>query len=227
MENQPNRTFQERVQRILPTNPDSEIFKEEYNITAETFSFFEDSLKNVGFAELSDISTGYKELGGKDLIVRREDPRKVLSILNGESYEVGFADVRYSNCVEWKPDLHGARGITNAYLEGYTSLNSVVTVIGFEKNNSQDIERLPDASGNFYGLDRDLVRSFKGEIHPENVAFIALRAPAHMLDEALLTDDEIDRLDDYLEKREKGNDVINPVMIHRLFIKRVEPDKLH
>jgi hypothetical protein len=225
MEAQQNKSFQERVQRILPTNTDSEIFKEEYNITAETFSFFEDSLKNAGFEEFSDISSGYKGLGGESLIVRREDPRKILSILAGESYEVGFPDVRYSNCVEWTPDLHGARGITNAYLEGHTSLNSVVTVVGFEKNNSQDIERLQDASANFHGLDRDLVRSFKGQINPEDVTFIALRAPAHMLDESLLTDDEMSRLDDYLEKRESH--ATNPVMIHRLFVKKTELTQLH
>ncbi len=101
--------FAEKIQRILPElNNDTSL--ESFNITAETFSFFEASLEAQGFNKYTNPKEAYKTLESKRLIVRREDPRKILQILNDESYTIDFEGNRYSNCVEWNPITDSSSG---------------------------------------------------------------------------------------------------------------------
>ncbi len=227
MEQKESASFDTRIKKILPERADISTFGEDYNISAETFSFFEDVLKSKGFVEFESMTDAYKKIDDKTLVVRREDPRKVLQLLGEPGhYEVGFESDRYSNCVEWNPYTDGSRGIHNAYMEGMTNLNSVVTVIGFNRQPDQDIVKLPDASINFHGLERDKVRSFKGTITLENVAVINLRIPGHLLSEAKLTIEELDRVDEYISHKEKGLPA-NPVMVHRSFVKNTTEESIH
>ncbi|MBP6924021.1 MAG: hypothetical protein KBC62_00255 [Candidatus Pacebacteria bacterium] len=223
---QPRQTpFTEKIANILPEFNNGHT-PESFNITAETFSFFEDLLEANGFDKYTNPAEAYKELEGNRFIVRREDPRKVLQLLNNESYEIAFEGTRYSNCAEWNPHTDGSRGIANAYLEGMTNLNNVVTIIGFETTPQDDIEQLADATVNFHGLERDKVRSFKGTINPDAIQFVSLRVPGHFLSENELTDDEVSRVDEYLEMKERGLKV-NPVMIHRTFVKEITSERIH
>lgn len=188
-------------------------------MTAETFSFFKDMLTTHGFTEYKDVNQAYRSLPGEKMIVRREDPKNVLKLFSPDSsYNVGFADgERYSNCVEWNPHSDGPRNISNAYLEGFTNLNSVVTVIGMERMENDDIVQLEDATQNFYGLERQGVRSYKGPVTQERVRFINLRIPGHLLPESELTGDELDRVDEYLDHKEAGRPA-QPIMIHRSYV---------
>lgn len=192
---------------------------EEFNITAETYQFLSDLFEVHGYKKYENVTDGYHALGQDSFIVRREDPRKVMALFSDGEYEIGFEDARYSNCAEWKPQLHGARGIMNAYLEGMTNLNKVVTVVGFYKNENFDLVKLDDAQANFYGLERELVRSIKGIVTEEDVAFISLRIPGHLMDATELTDDEQDAVDEYFDAKERGKES-RPVMIHRTYIKK-------
>lgn len=188
-------------------------------IAAETFSFFKDMLTTNGFTEYRSMNQAYNTLPGTEMIVRREDPRNVLQLFSEEEqYEVGFVgDDRYSNCVEWHPRRDGTRNISNAYLEGFTNLNSVVTVVGLERREDDDLVQLEDATQDFHGLDRRGVRSYKGPVTRERVKFINLRIPGHLLPESELTEDEIDRVDEYLDAREAGKPG-QPVMVHRSYV---------
>jgi len=193
-------------------------------VVTETFTFFRDMLTVNGFTEYKSMNQAYSTLPGSELIVRREDPRNVLKLFGDEAkYDVGFAgDDRYSNCVEWNPQRDGTRNISNAYLEGFTNLNSVVTVVGLERRTDDDLVQLEDATANFYGLERQGVRSFRGTVDQERVKFINLRIPGHLLPESELTDDELDRVADYLDAKESGTSG-QPVMVHRSYIREDTP----
>jgi hypothetical protein len=201
------------------TNNRAEFQKE---ITTGTYGFFKDSLIARGYTEFTDMNEAYGTLPANTIIVRREDPRNVLKLFSGtESYTIAFAeDDRYSNCVEWNPQADGPKNLSNAYAEGLTNLNHVVAVIGFEKKPTDDLLRLPDATHDSYGLDRAGVRSFQGAVSADRVTFISLRVPGRLLPESELTDEELDRVDMYLEKTDSGIKA-EPVMIHRSFIKEV------
>lgn len=188
-------------------------------ITSETYAFFQDLLTANGYTAFTDVNAAYQTLPSSTIIVRREDPRNVLKLFSEtESYTVGFVgDDRYSNCVEWNPQADGTRHISNAYSEGFTSLNNVVTVIGLKKDPEDDLVRLPDAVQDFHGLKRDGVRSFQGVVSAEKVAFVSLRIPGHLLPESKLTEEELDKVDEYLEAKNAGR-TAQPVMIHRSYI---------
>jgi hypothetical protein len=208
-------------------NVDKNIRPEFQNeITTETYSFFRDMLIGNGYTEFSDINAAYHTLPTNPMIVRREDPRNVLKLFSeGGSYTVGFiGDERYSNCVEWNPHTDGPRNLSNAYSEGFTNLNNVVTVIGMKKNQDDDLERLPDATPDFYGLDRAGVRSFQGAVAENKITFINLRVPGHLLPETELTESEIDKVDEYLELTKAGKKA-QPVMVHRSYIKKVTTEE--
>lgn len=195
-----------------------EMSPEEFNITAETYQFLNDLLEVNGYAKFNNVTEAYQSINSDHLIVRREDPRKIMSLFSDGSYEIGFENARYSNCVEWNPHADGAKGIANAYLEGMTNLNNVVTIIGFNEGDDFDVVKLEDAQSNFYGLDREAVRSIKGKVTESDVAFISLRIPGHLLPPEDLTDEELDTIDEYLDKKSAGIEA-NPVMIHRAYIK--------
>lgn len=188
-------------------------------ITSETYAFFQDLLTTNGYTAFTDVNAAYQTLPSSTMIVRREDPRNVLKLFSEtESYTVGFVgDDRYSNCVEWNPQSDGPRHISNAYMEGFTSLNNVVTVIGLKKDPEDDLVRLPDAVQDFYGLDRTGVKSFQGVVSAEKVAFVSLRVPGHLLPESKLTEEELEKVDQYLEAKNAGEKA-QPVMIHRSYI---------
>lgn len=208
------------AESILQKSAKEERMGSQSEITTETFQFFKDMFLQHGFSEFKDVNHGYQSLGSETLIVRREDPKNILKLfLERGEYHVGFVgDDRYSNCVEWNPHTDGAKNIANAYLEGYTNLNNVVTVLGIEQRPNDDIQRLPDATQNFHGLQREGVRSFTGGINIDRTRFINLRAPGHLLPESELTEAELDRVDEYLEAKARGEKA-TPVMIHRSYIK--------
>lgn len=196
------------------------------DITTETYLFFKELLNSHEYTEFTDVNTAYRTLPATTMIVRREDPRNVLKLFSEtQTYDVGFVgDERYSNCVEWNPQADGAHNLRNAYAEGFSNLNNVVTVIGFEKSKQDDILRLPDATDDVHGLDRTGVRSFQGAIAADRVAFINLRMPGHLLPESELTEAEIDKVDEYLETLASGH-TAQPVMIHRSYIKQADSDE--
>jgi hypothetical protein len=92
------------------------------------------SLESIeGFEEYADITSMYRALPYGELVVRRENPERLLkSLASGEPLEIQFVnDMPYANSVAWNPKADGTRGIDNAFLEGYGHLNNVVMLYGF------------------------------------------------------------------------------------------------
>jgi hypothetical protein len=198
---------------------------EEINIESlkesdETFFALREQLVNADFTEFNNVNDAYRTLPAKDFIVRREDPRQVFELLSkAGSYNIDYVgDDPYSNCAVWNPRTSGKAGLENAYAEGLTELNHVVTIVGFRPHETDSLLQLPDAQRNFHGLERQYVRSFKGTVDTESIVFINLRIPAHLLPESELTEDELDMLFAYTEEKARGIKVV-PVMVHRSYIK--------
>lgn len=186
-------------------------------IVAETYNFFKDFLQQNGFSEHTNPTEVYKSLGSTAYTVRREDPRNIFPLLStDEGYEVDFADDRYANCVTWNPSQDGPKGIYNAYMEGFTSMNGVVAVVCFEQEDDDDLIAMEDSIQNFYGLDRQRVRSYKGSVTRDKVKFINLRIPGHLFPETDMTEDELGRVDEYVDAIDRGKKA-SPVMIHRSY----------
>ena len=199
---------------------------EKSEIVGETYLFFKEFLTQNGFAEYKNIDKAYQHISDQKYIVRREDPKNIFPLLTEkDGYEIGFQDTRYSNCVTWSPS-DGKNGIYNAYMEGFSDMNGIVTVIGFSPQQSDDLIKMEDASQEFNGLDRSQVYSYKGPVSKEKVVFINLRAPGHLLPESELTEEEIEKVDEYLDAREEGKDA-QPVMIHRCFLHQKEKGNVH
>lgn len=173
-------------------------------VMAETAGELVGALRESGAIEFNNVNQMYQALRGIQMIVRREDPQRVLELtVAHESAQIDFPPGdRYSNAVEWSSDL-GARGLSNAFLEGYGHINGAVTIIGFKKG-SLDIQSLPDAEQRFAGLDRAFVRSVKGEVKPEDVLFVSARIPITAFPESEMTEAELDLLDAYQEFQRNG-----------------------
>ncbi len=190
---------------------------EKQKVLEETFLFFRDFLTQQGYTEHQDSSAGYKSLPDKKIIVRREDPRNLFELFNTpEGYSIGFEDERYANCVEWSPLTDGSRNIYNAFMEGFTNMNGIVAVIGFEPDAEQDLVTVDEVAQSAHGLDRRGVRSYQGAVTAPAVKFITLRMPGHLISEQHLTDEEIDRVDEYQEQIEMGGKG-TPVMVFRTY----------
>ncbi len=194
-------------------------------IVAETFHFFKDFLEQSGFAEHTSPTETYQHLGDQNLVARREDPRNIFPLLSSEEgYEIDFEDARYANCVAWNPAADGPKGLYNAYMEGFASMNGVVSIVAFEQQDGDDLIAMEDSIQNFYGLDRSRVRSYKGSVTNNRIRLINLRIPGHLFPETEMTEDELNAVDEYLFAQENGKKA-DPVMIHRCYTP-IESDEI-
>lgn len=214
------------AQKLVPTEQLVRMSAEEKKEAIESVArVLIDEMRSHGGIEYKNVSDMYATLKGEKLLVRREDPQRVVdAIADGEPIVIGFPeDDRYSNAALWEPaqDTHG---LDNAFLEGYGHSNSVVTVIGFRTPEGLDVQMLPDAKREFGGIDRTNVRSIQGEVQPENILFVSTRTPIFAFPENEMTEGELDILDRYSELRDRGIPSVRPVFVHRgyLFAKHVE-----
>lgn len=192
--------------------------EEKYELVRETFDFFGSFLTAHGYTAHTNADEAYRQLPNKKIIARREDPRKLFEVFNNPAgYTINFVGDRYANCVTWNPHADGSKNLYNAFMEGFTNLNGVVAVIGFLPDTTNDLMTMPDSIQNFHGLDRSGVRSYQGTITKEQLYFVTLRVPGHLLPESCLTEDELDLVDAYQEEHERtGNGT--PVMVFRTYL---------
>lgn len=141
----------------------------------------------------------YGALSG-EFIVRREYPTRLLrALVEGEDLQMLFdsSDHKpYSNSVIWNQQ-NGSRGIENAFLEGFSNMNGVVLVAGYRRGADMKLQTLEDANRIVpdYGtgvIDRTLVRSLSGTVHPGDISFVIARIPRDYLSEEQLTEREIE-----------------------------------
>lgn len=207
----------------LPLHKRDRIEKNE--VVEQTFTFFRDFLTEHGYHEYADNTEAFKLLPHRKIVTRREDPRKLFLLFTDDAgFTVDFESNRYSNCVEWNPHVDGARNIYNAFMEGFTNLNSVVAVIGFDADEDHDLIAMEDSVRDFHGLDRSGVRSYRGTVTQDRVHFVTLRVPGHLLPEQYLTEEELAKVDEYLDSVERTGKG-SPVMVFRTFL--APPKQLH
>lgn len=213
----PNDKF-ERIMALSETPLHKRPASEKNEVLNETFEFYQQFLLQKKFTEYQSTTQAYQKLPNKKIIVRREDPRKIFTLYqNKDGYTIGFEKERYANCVEWNPHTDGPRNIYNAFMEGFTSMNGLVTVIGFQPDATNDVLAMEDSIQNFYGLDRSSVRSYQGKVTTDTLQFITIRVPGHLLDEKYLTEEEINRIDEYTDAV-ANNQNPEPVMIFRTYL---------
>lgn len=137
------------------------------------------------------------------MLVRRENPEKLIeSLTKQKNLAVSFdskVSESYANCAEWNYE-YGSRGLENAFLEGYGELGGLVMVAGFKPGPDLKVEEIPGNYKLFYGLDRRLVRSAKGLIHPKEIKFVVLRFPSAFFPKEQMTEKELDRFETEEEK---------------------------
>lgn len=172
------------------------------------------ALRKSGAVEYKNVGDMYKAIGSSELIVRRENPERVLAAVeHGDNIQFFFPEGdRYSNAVQWTPSL-GVRGLENAYLEGYGHRNGIVTVIGFKPGPTLDVQSLPDASRTFPGIDRMHVRSVLGSVSLQDMWFVSMRSPVFAFPEEEMSDQEQDMLEAYRSAKKP-----QPAFIHRGFL---------
>ena len=171
-----------------------------------------------GFSEYTEQNALLKELPSSELVVRREDPKNLLSLLEtGEPLEIRFVgNTPYANSVEWNPSLDGSKGLDNAYLEGFSHKDNVVMVYGFKKPKGFFFKKLDDSQQSFAGVDRTRVRSAAGYVPVDAVSFISVRIPIVSFPEEEMTEKEKDELFD----RNEGRKSKKPPYVYRCFIKK-------
>ncbi len=167
---------------------------------------FLDALHTAPGTYYENVGDLYHAASGP-LVVRREDPIKALELLLEHKpidvfYRKQFGseskaeDGTYYNAATWN-GVGSKVGLENAFIEGFSHLGGIVTVLGFEPDNltfhdtghSEDIRRL--SSLNFNNN-----VSIEGEIEHEQLRFAVVRIPARFISDDQLTEDERDRKDD-------------------------------
>lgn len=188
--------------------------------TTETAEMVLETFEHLSeFEEYSDITAMYKALPAEELVVRREDPQVLLDAMtNNHPLEISFVGgVPYANSVAWNPHLDGSRGLNNAFLEGYSHLERIVTVFGFTKPDGFYFEKHPESKQQFASIDRSHVRTASGYVPNENIEFITVRFPIAAFPEARMTEIEKDSLWEY---ENDSSEIRKPVFIYRGFMQK-------
>lgn len=158
-------------------------------------------LINEGAEFITDVNTIYKKFGENihsPLIVRREDPEKVLALSEGFDVNLSFdpkvvydGDDGYANCALWPygPDAMG--GIRNAFLEGRNMAGPIATLIALKQNpENAEIKKPKDALMIVGDIKREAVRIVSGTLTKEDLQFILLRFQKDFFPTESLTEQE-------------------------------------
>lgn len=164
-----------------------------------------------GYKYYEDVNDLYKKYKDKKMIVRRENPGKLIkSVIDQKPLEINTDNqatgYQYGNCAEWDGSQSNT-GLKTAILEGRSHLFGLSLIEGFDESKCQDITIDKSTSKDMnlgLGLDRTQVRVAQGKLYPQEIEFILLRVPATKFPKNLLTEFEKDNLADYELALKKG-----------------------
>ncbi len=158
----------------------------------------------TGFEEIKNINSLYSNLPKEEYIVRRENPESLIKSLETDS-PIGIefsGNTPYANCVVWNPELDREHGLNTAFLEGQGHLHNIVVVYGFKKPSDLYLEKIAANPSESYGtIDRSHVRAAAGFVPVENIKFVVMRTPISAFPKERMTDDELDKLWEYEERK--------------------------
>ncbi len=180
---------------------DSDFLKEYKKRTQETFSDLVNFLELSGAEMVSDINEIYNYYinGSRELAVRKDDPEKIVNLVNGDNIKLNFDPKvvgergdKYANCAIWPHGPAGTSGIANAFIEGFTSAGPISTVIGvdYKKSDKLTLEDAKDKMMHLGDLNRVSVRILSGEIGLKDLEFIIVRIPRTYFAEEMMTEKE-------------------------------------
>lgn len=153
-----------------------------------------------------DVNGLYKTLKGQQMLVRRENPLDLTSaITEQKNLDLSFdtkVKHKYANCAEWNYE-QGTDGLNNAFLEGFSHLGGIVTIVGFDKGDLK-VEDIAAEHQQLYNLNRRTVKSAEGSVPVKNIKFIVMAAPISLYPENDLTGQEEEMLDEMKQLEEGG-----------------------
>jgi hypothetical protein len=163
----------------------------------ETWDALKDAFTASGGVFYENVSEVYRELKGQNLLVRRDDPKRISDAVTKKNViELAFDPTvggRYANASLWSADGDQS-GLANAFTEGHAHAGGLVAVMGFDRG-SLKVEPVPGLKG-VGGTRRHLVRGVEGRISPENIRFVVIAVPASFFPEDEMTEDERELLDE-------------------------------
>lgn len=156
-------------------------------------SFFIDE----GAEFVTDVNKIYQKYGQdihSPLIVRRDDPEKVVALSEGFDINLSFdpkiADTTaegYANCAVWPYGQDAVAGIRNAFLEGRNMAGPIATLIAIKQNYDHTKLKKPEE---LTDTKREAVRIASGSLTKEDLQFILLRFQKDFFPTESLTEQE-------------------------------------
>lgn len=170
--------------------------KAEMRVTNESRSSFVEhvlgALKQVpDGAYCEDINDVYRNIH-EPVLVRREDPEAALhAVLHRAHLSIPYKE-SHLNATEW--DGADATSLRNPFVEGFSHVEGLVTVLGFVTGPDLVHHKAPhladDMKDASIAPEHDVAVS--GTVHTEELRFLAVRIPAVLVPEHELTSRERD-----------------------------------
>ena len=166
------------------------------------YDLFKSYFEENGAVEYAEWQKKLKEMGS-DTIVRRENPKEVLNVLeNGQPLHIdNSADYgKYPNAAILGNDL---TGLKIALAGGFEKIGegSVAITVGFKPSGNLIIEDLPNGEfTNFKGNERRLTKIAEGDIPLEDIKFFLLRMPHDFFPEEEMTDFELEKSPAHIQR---------------------------
>jgi len=151
-------------------------------------------------AELKPVTDVYQPHLSKNekLLVRRENPEKVLKLVKGDDINLNFDSKvvgdrgnKYANCAIWPYGKNSTSGIKNAFKEGRGAAGPIVTMLASKQNlNNHEIVIPENHQIKTGDIEREAVRIVSGKIKKEDLEFIVLRVHKNFFPQDLMSEDE-------------------------------------
>lgn len=185
-----------KSKELAISSPD-EYKKLSYQTYKDLCSFFtEEGAEFV--TDVNDIYKKYTKNNISPLIIRREDPEKVIALNEDVDINIHFdpkvaGDMgdKYANCAIWPYGPNAVSGIRNAFLEGKGMAGPIVALMAVNNNPKNTNLKKPDDFLLKVGdIEREAVRIVSGTIIKQDLEFIILRIQKDFFPPESLTDRE-------------------------------------
>jgi hypothetical protein len=176
----------------------------------EAFKDLQNFIISSGGQEVKDVNEIYKKYQKSNselLIVRREDPEKLMALLNNVNINLSFDPKvvgergnKYANCAIWPYGKNAVAGIKNAFLEGRGMAGPIVSLMAVkQQSNNIKIEKPENSLLEVGDITREAVRIASGIIEKKNLEFIIIRIqkeyfPEEQLNESEKTNEKIQQI---------------------------------
>ncbi len=193
---EPRRALVEKFQGLY-SKIDQLKFKEEKEIAIQNFYTALDTWARENGVVFSPFEGAESPLLNKGDIVRRDNPERVLALLTGQEP----IHIQPLNEGDANVATDAYEGLNLALTEGFHGKN-VVSIYGFHPNKDAKVVQVKKPSEDMRDPKRfHYIRSFSGEVNPEDIRFVLFRFPSVGVPESALTESEEEKLEDDIPLR--------------------------